>query len=81
MKIVIAQQKNNLVWILLLIGNDGFEVFYRYLSGYTFKAIWISVISKENDFVKSFAGYCFLPEVTSVNIRYNQNSFFHFFVF
>ena len=45
MKIMIAQQENDIVLILLLKVNDGFEVLYSYFIVYSFKFIWVGVIS------------------------------------
>ena len=44
MKIMIAQQENDIVLILLLKVNDGFEILYSYFIVYSFKFIWVGVI-------------------------------------
>ena len=81
MKVVITQQQDNFVWILLFIINNRFKVVDSNIISYPFYIIWIRVIPEKDYFLIVLSFYCFLPEVTTMDIWYDEYSFFHFFGF
>ena len=81
MKVVITQQQDNFVWILLFIINNGFEVVYSNIISDPFYIIWIRVIPEKDDFLIVLAYYRFLPEVTTMDIWYDEYFLFNFFCF
>ena len=68
---MITQQQNDFVWVILFVGNNGFEVIYSPLIRYSFNIIRICVNSQENNSLVLIAVNGFLPKVPTMDIRYN----------
>ncbi len=68
---MITQQQNDFVWVILFVGNNGFEVIYSPFIRYSLNIIRICVISQENNSLVLVAVNGFLPKVPTMDIRYN----------
>lgn len=74
MKVVIAEQKNDLIGVFFLEGNDGPEVFKGFMEGDFFPGIRVEIVAQEDDLPVIFrVGDSCLPEVTSVDVGEDEN--------